>query len=112
MLVHVLEQPALSKLDDGPIALVLAPTRELCLQIFTVVNKFCKLFKVNALPVFGGVDPHELWKDIKHRANEVVVSTPGKLIEFIRKKAFMLSARCTFLVVDEADRMFDLGFEY
>ena len=74
--------------------------------------KFCKLFKVNALPVFGGVDPHELWKDIKHRANEVVVSTPGKLIEFIRKKAFSLSARCTFLVVDEADRMFDLGFEY
>jgi len=40
------------------------------------------------------------------------VSTPGKLIEFIRKKAFSLSSRCTFLVVDEADRMFDLGFEY
>lgn len=67
LLVHVLEQPALSKNDDGPIALVIAPTRELCQQIFTVFNKFCKLFNINVIPVFGGIDPHELWKDIKHR---------------------------------------------
>jgi ATP-dependent RNA helicase DDX42 len=112
MLVHVLEQPALGKQDDGPIALVVCPTRELCHQIFTVATKICRPFNVNVLPVFGGVDPHELWKDIKHRQNEVVISTPGKLIEFLRKKAFSLSSRCTFLVVDEADRMFDLGFEY
>ena len=67
MLIHLLEQPALAKSDDGPIALILSPTRELCHQIFTVASKFCKLFNVNVLPVFGGVDPHELWKDIKHR---------------------------------------------
>ena len=42
----------------------------------------------------------------------MIVSTPGKLIEFLRKKAFSLSSRCTYLVIDEADRMFDLGFEY
>ena len=64
------------------------------------------------IPIFGGVDPHKLWKDIKQRQNEICVSTPGKLIEFLRKKAFSLASRCTFLVVDEADKMFEMGFEY
>ena len=111
MLVHVLEQPELHK-DDGPIGLVLAPTRELCDQIHSVFTKICKIFLINVLPVFGGVNPHQLWKDIKQKVNEICISTPGKLIEFLKKKAFSLTSRCTFLVVDEADRMFDMGFEY
>jgi ATP-dependent RNA helicase DDX42 len=77
-----------------------------------VAAKLCKIFEINAIPIFGGIDPHQIWKDIKQRPNEICVSTPGKLIEFLRKRAFSLTSRCTFLVVDEADRMFDLGFEY
>ena len=106
-----MEQPALSH-DDGPIGLVLAPTRELCQQIHAIFCKYAKLFTLNVLPVFGGVDPHVLWKQIKHKVNEICISTPGKLMEFLKKKAFTLTSRCTFLVIDEADRMFDLGFEY
>ena len=64
MLIHVLEQPELGY-DDGPIGLVLAPTRELCQQIHSVFTKIAKLFAINVLPVFGGVNPHQLWKDIK-----------------------------------------------
>ena len=67
---------------------------------------------MNVLPIFGGMNQHELWKDIKAGKNEIVVATPGRLIEMIRKKAFNLTSRCTFLVIDEADQMFSMGFEY
>ena len=43
----------------------MAPTRELCQQIYTETSKFAKLLGINVLPVFGGVDPHTLWQDLK-----------------------------------------------
>lgn len=58
---------------------------------------------MNVLPIFGGCDPHQLWRDLKAGKNEIVVATPGRCIEMIRKKAFNLTSRCTFLVIDEAD---------
>ena len=58
---------------------------------------------MNVLPIFGGGDQHELWKDIKAGRNEIVIATPGRLIDLIKKKAFTLQSRCTFLVIDEAD---------
>lgn len=64
------------------------------------------------MPVFGGNDPAELWKKAKKGELEIVVGTPGRIIEMIKKKAFNLDSRCTFCVIDEADRMFSLGFEY
>lgn len=111
MLVHILDQRVLEK-NEGPIGLVLSPTRELCNQIYEVFKKYCKRFNVNVLPIFGGINQHELWKDIKACRNEIVVATPGRLIEMIRKKAFNLTSRCSFLVIDEADQMFSMGFEY
>ncbi len=57
LLTHVLEQPELHR-NEGPIALVLAPTRELCQQIYQVCASLCKMFEVNTIPIFGGVDPH------------------------------------------------------
>ena len=47
---------------------------------------------------------------MRSRSNEICVSTPARLIEFIKKKAVKINTRCTFVVVDEADRMLDLGF--
>ena len=64
------------------------------------------------LPIFGGANQHQLWKDIKAGKNEIVIATPGRMIDMLRKKAFTLSSRCSFLVVDEADQMFNMGFEY
>lgn len=64
------------------------------------------------LPIFGGSDPHKIWRDLKAGKNEIVVATPGRAIELIRKKAFNLTSRCSFLVIDEADQMFNMGFEY
>jgi superfamily II DNA/RNA helicase len=84
----------------------------LCNQIYEVYRKHCKPFNVNVLPIFGGINQHELWKDIKACKNEIVVATPGRIIEMIRKKAFNLYSRCSFLVIDEADQMFNMGFEY
>ncbi|TNV85523.1 hypothetical protein FGO68_gene1017 [Halteria grandinella] len=110
MLVHILDQRVLEK-GEGPIGLVLAPTRELCTQIYDVYRKFCKRFRVNVLPMFGGMDQHQLWKDLKAGKNEIVVGTPGRVIEMARKKGFNMN-RCTCLVIDEADQMFSMGFEY
>eukprot|EP00347_Sterkiella_histriomuscorum_P009775 403339941 len=109
MLVHILDQRPLEK-NEGPIGLVMAPTRELCQQIYNEYRKYCKPYNVNVLPIFGGVQQHQLWKDIKAGKNEIVIATPGRLIDMIRKKAFNLSSRCTFLVIDEADQIQTLFF--
>lgn len=106
------EQPEL-KVGEGPVALVLSPTRELCQQIFNVFDKFCRRFGVGVIPLFGGVNVEQVWKDIKskHNKNHIVVATPGKLIDFIKKNAFSLQSRCSIVVLDEADTMLSLGFE-
>ncbi|CDW84857.1 dead-box atp-dependent rna helicase 24-like [Stylonychia lemnae] len=111
MLVHILDQRPLEK-NEGPIGLVMAPTRELCQQIYNEYKKYAKRYNVNVLPIFGGVNQHQIWKDIKAGRNEIIIATPGRLIDMIRKKAFNLASRCTFLVIDEADQMFNMGFEY
>ena len=90
----------------------MAPTRELCQQIYNEYRKYCKRLDINVLPIFGGANQHQLWKDIKAGKNEIVIATPGRMIDMLRKKAFTLSSRCSFLVVDEADQMFNMGFEY
>ena len=64
------------------------------------------------LPIFGGMNVGQLWKEIKGGRNEIIVATPGRLIDMLRKKAFSLTSRCSFLAIDEADIMFNMGFEY
>ena len=68
------------------------------------------MFALNVLALFGGLDSSQLWKDLRNRPNEICVSTPARLIEFIKKRAVKINMRCTYLVVDEADRMLDMGF--
>jgi len=111
MLTHILDQRVLEK-GEGPIGLVLAPTRELCFQIHQVFSRYCRRLNMTAIPLFGGMDVHQVWRDLKASRNELVIATPGRLIDMLRKKAFNLTSRCTFLVIDEADQMFSMGFEY
>ncbi|XP_022664363.1 ATP-dependent RNA helicase DDX42-like isoform X2 [Varroa destructor] len=108
LLVHLMDQDELKE-GDGPIGLILAPTRELAMQIYTEAKKFAKVYNVSVACCFGGVSKWEQSKALSEGA-EIVVGTPGRMIDMIEKKGTNLQ-RVTFLVLDEADRMFDMGFE-
>ena len=109
MIVHILDQPQM-QLGEGPIGLILSPTRELATQIYTEAKKFAKIFSIRVCAIVGGGGKYEMSKALKE-APEIVVATPGRLIEMIRNKSTNLT-RCTMVVLDEADRMFEMGFEY
>ncbi|XP_075238002.1 ATP-dependent RNA helicase DDX42 [Lycorma delicatula] len=108
MLVHIMDQKEL-KPGDGPIGLILAPTRELSLQIYTEAKKFGKVYNISVVCCYGGGSKWEQSKALEGGA-EIVVATPGRMIDLVKMKATNLT-RVTFLVLDEADRMFDMGFE-
>ncbi len=108
-MMHVLDQPQM-RAGDGPIGLILAPTRELAQQIVKEAQLFAWVYKIRVCCVFGGAGKWEMTKAL-NEAPEIVVATPGRLIEMVRIKATSLE-RCTMVVLDEADRMFDMGFEY
>ncbi|XP_067647209.1 ATP-dependent RNA helicase DDX42 [Eurosta solidaginis] len=108
MLVHVMDQRELRE-GDGPIGLILAPTRELSLQIYNEAKKFGRVYDINVVCCYGGGSKWEQSKALEKGA-EIVVATPGRMIDMVKMKATNLR-RVTFLVLDEADRMFHMGFE-
>ncbi|XWS46545.1 hypothetical protein CRYUN_Cryun14cG0077000 [Craigia yunnanensis] len=108
MIVHIMDQPELQK-EEGPIGVICAPTRELAHQIFLETKKFAKAYGIRASAVYGGMSKLDQFKELKAGC-EIVVATPGRLIDMIKMKALTMM-RATYLVLDEADRMFDLGFE-
>ncbi|TMW45176.1 hypothetical protein DOY81_009744 [Sarcophaga bullata] len=107
-IVHINNQQPLQR-GDGPIALVLAPTRELAQQIQQVATEFGSSSYVRNTCVFGGAPKGGQMRDLQ-RGCEIVIATPGRLIDFLAAGATNLK-RCTYLVLDEADRMLDMGFE-
>ncbi|XP_066582487.1 ATP-dependent RNA helicase p62-like isoform X2 [Prorops nasuta] len=107
-IVHINSQQPLNR-GDGPIALVLAPTRELAQQIQTVANDFGSLSYVRNTCIFGGAPKGSQARDLE-RGVEICIATPGRLIDFLERGTTNLR-RCTYLVLDEADRMLDMGFE-
>lgn len=107
-MIHAKAQPALRK-GDGPIILVLAPTRELVSQIEGEAAKYASHFGLRTAAVYGGV-PAGSQKAALRRGVEILIATPGRLIDLFDQKAVFLS-RVSFLVLDEADRMLDMGFE-
>ncbi|KAM3598527.1 uncharacterized protein V6R79_019089 [Siganus canaliculatus] len=109
MLVHIMDQKELET-GEGPIAVIVCPTRELCQQIHAECKRFGKAYSLRSVAVYGGGSMWEQAKALQEGA-EIVVCTPGRLIDHIKKKATSLQ-RVTYLVFDEADRMFDMGFEY
>ncbi|AJF07205.1 DEAD/DEAH box helicase [Geoalkalibacter subterraneus] len=96
------------KTGSNPRALILAPTRELVAQIHDdaqALGAHCP-FKVQ--PIFGGVD-YQKQRDALRDGVDVIVATPGRLIDYAKQKVFSFN-HIEFLVIDEADRMFDMGF--
>lgn len=111
MFRHVLDQPPLD-FDEGPMAIILTPTRELCIQIYNECKKFCKPLKLRPVCVYGGTGISDQIADLK-RGAELVVCTPGRMIDMLAANSGRVTnLRCaTYIVLDEADRMFDMGFE-
>ncbi|XP_077217791.1 P-loop containing nucleoside triphosphate hydrolases superfamily protein isoform X2 [Tasmannia lanceolata] len=108
MIVHIMDQPELEK-EEGPVGVICAPTRELAHQIYLECKKFAKAHGLRVAAVYGGMSKLEQFKELKAGC-EIVVATPGRLIDLLKMKALSM-IRATYLVLDEADRMFDLGFE-
>ncbi|EXB93551.1 DEAD-box ATP-dependent RNA helicase 20 [Morus notabilis] len=106
-LVHVSAQPQLAQ-GEGPIVLVLAPTRELAVQIQEAV-KFGVRASIRSTCIYGGAPKGPQIRDLK-RGVEIVIATPGRLIDMLEAQHTNLR-RVTYLVLDEADRMLDMGFE-
>lgn len=107
-IVHINAQPLLAQ-GDGPIVLVLAPTRELAVQIQQEITKFGKSSRIRNTCVYGGVPRGPQIRDLS-RGVEVCIATPGRLIDMLEGGKTNLR-RVTYLVLDEADRMLDMGFE-
>jgi ATP-dependent RNA helicase DDX5/DBP2 len=106
--VHINAQPHLSP-GDGPIVLCLAPTRELAVQIQNECVKFGSSSRIKSTCVYGGAPKGPQAGDLR-RGVEIVIATPGRLIDFLESRTTNLR-RVTYLVLDEADRMLDMGFE-
>jgi ATP-dependent RNA helicase DDX5/DBP2 len=107
-IVHINAQPLLSP-GDGPIVLVLAPTRELAQQIQIEANKFGSSSRIKNTCLYGGAPKGPQIRDLQ-KGVEIVIATPGRLIDLIDSGCTNLR-RVTYLVLDEADRMLDMGFE-
>ncbi|WCJ36134.1 ATP-dependent RNA helicase DBP2 [Euphorbia peplus] len=107
-LVHVSAQPRLAQ-GEGPVVLVLAPTRELAIQIQQEASKFSSRTHVRSTCIYGGAPKGPQIRDLQ-RGVEIVIATPGRLIDMLEAQHTNLQ-RVTYLVLDEADRMLDMGFE-
>ncbi|XP_028809815.1 putative ATP-dependent RNA helicase an3 isoform X2 [Denticeps clupeoides] len=92
-----------------PLSLVLAPTRELALQIYDEARKFAYRSRVRPCVVYGGADIGQQIRDLE-RGCHLLVATPGRLVDMMERGKIGLDY-CSYLVLDEADRMLDMGFE-
>jgi ATP-dependent RNA helicase RhlB len=91
-----------------PRALVLAPTRELVVQIEQDAQLLGKHCGLSVQAIYGGVD-YMLQRNALREGADIVIGTPGRLIDYLKQKVYSLS-KIEALVIDEADRMFDMGF--
>ena len=109
-LVHLLKEPELGKnvSNRGPYMLVLAPTRELAIQIFEVAHKAATIVNLKAAVVYGGVHKNEQVEHLK-KGVHLLVATPGRLLGLVEEGDLSLE-RVNLFVLDEADRMLDMGF--
>ena len=104
--------PILTKIKtnrNGPIqALILVPTRELALQVTNEINKFAKYTGIRTVAIYGGQSIGLQYNQLK-RGIQIVVATPGRLIDHVKQDSIRLDD-VKFVVLDEADRMLDMGF--
>jgi len=106
---RLLTQPAKEgRKPNQPRALIIAPTRELVVQISDDAKKLSKHTDLKLHTVFGGVDYEKQLKAFESGV-DILIGTPGRLIDYLKKRAYSLD-KTEMLIIDEADRMFDLGF--
>lgn len=107
-IVHTIYQQPRAH-GDGPTVLVLLPTRELAQQVEQVARDYCKAMGLSVTCVFGGASKGPQSSDLR-RGVDICIATPGRLLDFLENGTTNMM-RCSFLVLDEADRMLDMGFE-
>ncbi|WP_407690489.1 ATP-dependent RNA helicase RhlB [Salinibius halmophilus] len=109
VLTDLLENPLPKQYNGEPRALVLAPTRELAQQIAADANQLTKFAKLNVVTVVGGMDFEKQKQQLIGNKVDLLVATPGRLIDFVQRRNVYLD-QVEVLVIDEADRMLDMGF--
>ena len=111
LLVYISKLPALNEQtkNDGPYALILAPTRELVQQIETEAKKFATPLGFTVVSIVGGHSLEEQAFALRNGA-EIIVATPGRLVDCLERRLLVFS-QCCYMIMDEADRMIDQGFE-
>ncbi|WFB35113.1 DEAD/DEAH box helicase [Kiritimatiellota bacterium B12222] len=108
-LTRLVKNPKPDLPNGSPRMLILAPTRELVLQIEEEAAELMKYTDMQSLPVYGGLDYEPQKEALRHHRVDLVAATPGRLIDFMRSRVIDLS-HVEVLVLDEADRMLDMGF--
>ncbi|TQT08046.1 ATP-dependent RNA helicase RhlB, partial [Xanthomonas perforans] len=107
---RLLIRPALAdRKPEDPRALILAPTRELAIQIHKDAVKFGADLGLRFALVYGGVD-YDKQRELLQQGVDVIIATPGRLIDYVKQHKVVSLHACEICVLDEADRMFDLGF--
>ncbi|POS88177.1 pre-mRNA-processing ATP-dependent RNA helicase-like protein PRP5 [Erysiphe pulchra] len=111
MFRHIRDQRPLEG-SDGPIGLIITPTRELATQIHKECKPFLRAMGLRAVCAYGGAPIKDQIADLK-RGAEIIVCTPGRMIDLLAANSGRVTnlRRVTYVVLDEADRMFDMGFE-
>lgn len=112
LLVWITSLPKIERqeeIDQGPYAIILAPTRELAQQIEEETMKFASALDIRTVAIIGGISREDQGFRVRLGV-EIVIATPGRLIDVLENRYLVLS-RCTYIVLDEADRMIDMGFE-
>lgn len=112
LLTWIQRLPKIRKFEEaegGPYSIIMAPTRELAQQIEEEAIKFAEPLGIRTVSIIGGLSREE--QGFKLRLGcEIVIATPGRLIDVLENHYLVLN-RCTYIVLDEADRMIDMGFE-
>ncbi|TBV75378.1 ATP-dependent RNA helicase RhlB [Pseudoxanthomonas winnipegensis] len=107
---RLLTRPALAdRTPADPRALIMAPTRELAIQIHKDAVKFGSSLGLRFALVYGGVD-YDKQRELLQQGVDIIIATPGRLIDYVKQHKVVSLHACEVCVMDEADRMFDLGF--
>ncbi|MGB8882922.1 MAG: DEAD/DEAH box helicase, partial [Azonexus sp.] len=107
-ILHRLASGPNTRSSKRPRVLVLVPTRELAIQVEVSVSTYGKHLPINSLAVFGGVGINPQIASLR-RGVDILVATPGRLLDHVQQRTVDLGA-IEILVLDEADRMLDMGF--
>uniref|UniRef100_A0AC34QDQ4 RNA helicase n=1 Tax=Panagrolaimus sp. JU765 TaxID=591449 RepID=A0AC34QDQ4_9BILA len=107
--IHQLPKPKVDDFESGPYAVIMAPTRELAQQIEEEAKKFGERLGIRTVSVIGGASKEEQAL-VMRRGVDIIIATPGRLLDVLENRYVSLNS-CSYVIMDEADRMLDMGFE-